>query len=421
VEASFAPASAACFPGSHKQQARILADKSGMRALVVLQICILVVGCSLVPSSPGQVGNGDPPGGGSWQPGWLEIHHIDAGPATSTLVVGPSGRSLLIDAGEGTWDSEEGASVVGAYLRNVLGTSHLDYVLVSHFHLDHTGAPGHGGLWHLFHRQGVSVEKLLHRDFPQYQGEGGATLDHWREYLAGEGRSLLHPEVARLGAEQIDLGPGVSTTIIAVDGNGRLNPGMVANDPSPPNENDYSVALVLRYGQLDYFTGGDLSGETLVSGFGYTYHDIEQAVAPRTRDIDVYRVSHHASAHSSSPTLLAQMKPRVSIIEVDDDNDDGHPHQATVDRLIGLGPVYLTGRGSRDTDLRGGRVVGTVVLACQDGVEYWVAGDRYLASDPARIDADGDGYFREADPDDAAAGVVPPPRGGCDFAHQNCR
>jgi beta-lactamase superfamily II metal-dependent hydrolase len=364
-----------------------------MRALFFLEVCFFLAGCSLVPSKLGQVGNSDPPGGGSWQPGWLEIHHIDAGPATSTLIVGPSGRCMLIDAGEGTWDSEAGANIIGPYLKNVLGTSHLDYVLVTHFHLDHTGAPGRGGLWHLFHRQSVSVGKLLHRDLSRFPGEGGTTLAHWQEYLAGEGKSLLHPEVVHLGAEQIDLGPGVTVTIVAVDGNGRLAAGTVANDPAPPSENDYSVALVLRYGQLDYFSGGDLSGETLVSDFGYSYHDIEQAVAPRTRDIDVYRVSHHGSSHSSNPTLLAQMKPRASVIEVDDDNSDGHPHQVTVDRLAALGPVYLTEHGSAATNLRGARVVGPVVLATQDGVEYWLAGDRFLASDPARIDGDGDGYF----------------------------
>jgi beta-lactamase superfamily II metal-dependent hydrolase len=391
-----------------------------MRAFVVWNVFLLVAGCSLVPGKMGQVGNPDPPGGGSWQPGWLEIHHIAAGPAVSTLVVGPSGRSLLVDAGEGEWASEAGASIIGPYLKSVLGTSYLDYVLVSHFHLDHTGAPGHGGLWHLFHRQGVTVGKLLHRDFHGFPGEGSATLVKWRDYLAGDGKALVHPEVARLGTEQIDLGPGVTVAIVAVDGNGRIAPGTLANDPAPPSENDYSVALVMRYGQLDYFFGGDLSGETLISELGYSYHDIEQAAAPLIRDIDVYRVSHHGSAHSSSPTLLAQMKPRASIIQVDDGNTDGHPHQATVDRLSALGPVYLTERGSEDTNLRGARVVGAVVLATQDGVEYWLAGERTLASDPARIDADGDGYFREADPDDLSAAATPAPRGGCDFAHQTC-
>jgi hypothetical protein len=160
------------------------------------------------------VAGAEPSGGGTWQPGWLEIHHIDAGQASSTLIVGPTGRSMLVDAGEADWEADDGALIVGPYIKNVLGSSHLDTVLVSHFHLDHTGYPGHGGLWHLFNLQGFTVGKFLHRDFSRYLGENGGTLARWRGYLAGEGGTALHPEIAKLGDGQIDLGPGV----MAMDG-----------------------------------------------------------------------------------------------------------------------------------------------------------------------------------------------------------
>jgi hypothetical protein len=363
----------------------------------------------------------DPPGSGNWQSGWLEIHHIDAGQATSTLIVGPTGRTLLVDAGETDWEADDGALIVGPYIKNVLGSSHLDYVLISHFHVDHTGYPGHGGLWHLVNLQGFTVGKLLRRDFSHYPGEGGGTLARWREYLAGDGQNLLHPEVATLGDGQIDLGPGVTVRLVAVDGNGLLAPNGPVDDPAPPSENDYSVAFVLRFGLLDYFSGGDLSGETLTSDYGYSYHDIEYAVAPLTKDIDVYRVSHHGSDHSSSPTFLAELQPRVNIIEVGNDNSDGHPHQAAIDRLASTGAIYLTEHGNPDTNLRQGRVVGHVVLRTTDGIDYWVADDHYVAADPPRVDSDGDGYFQEADPDDASPLAVPAPRGGCDPSHQVCR
>jgi competence protein ComEC len=328
---------------------------------------------------------------------------------------------MLVDAGEADWEADDGALIIGPYIKSVLGSAHLDYVLISHFHVDHTGYPGSGGLWHLVNLQGFTVGKLLHRDFSRYAGEGGGTLARWREYLAGEGQSVLHPEVALLGEGQIDLGPGVAARLVAVDGNGLLSADGPAEDPAPPSENDYSVAFALRFGQLDYFSGGDLSGETLVSGFGYSYHDIEYAVAPLAKDVDVYRVSHHGSAHSSSPTFLAELQPRVSILEVGNDNPDGHPHQATIDRLSPLGAIYLTERGNPNTNLRGARVVGHVVLRSADGIDYWVADDHYVATDPPRVDADGDGYFQEADPDDTSQVAVPAPRGGCDPSHQACR
>lgn len=44
-------------------------------------------------------------GGGSWTPGNLEIHHINVDQGDATLVVSPSGKTLLLDAGESYWHS----------------------------------------------------------------------------------------------------------------------------------------------------------------------------------------------------------------------------------------------------------------------------------------------------------------------------
>jgi competence protein ComEC len=360
-------------------------------------------------------------GSGSWQPGWLEIHHIDAGEGVSTLVVSPTGQSMLIDAGEAAWDSDDGAKTVGAYVRSVLGCALLDYVLLSHFHLDHVGFPGQGGVWHLVHEQGFAVGKLLHRDLNRYAGAGGETLDAWRTYLQSDEALALHPEIATLGAGQVQLGGGVAFAFTAVDANGALAAGNFAADSAPPDENDYSIAALLRMGKLDYFTAGDLSGETLVSvSGGYSYHDLETRTAALVKDVDVYRVSHHGSSHASNVTLLAEMQPRVSIIQVADGNTYGHPAQSTVDRLVATSALYLTEHGNPSTNLRTGKVVGHVVLRTSNGIDYTINGDRFVASDPVRIDSDGDGYFVEADPDDHSATAVPALNGGCDATYETC-
>jgi beta-lactamase superfamily II metal-dependent hydrolase len=371
--------------------------------------CLLVTACSGPPQTRCE--------GGSWRPRALEIHHLDLGQADATLIVGPTGRSLLIDAGETRWDGDDGARTTGAYLRGVLGCARLDQVLITHFHLDHVGYPGKGGLWHLVERQGFGVDRLLHRDVRGHRGDSGGTADRWLAYLEGEGRRL-HPEVVREGMA-LDLGPGVGVRIVGADGHGGLLPGDFHLDRAPPNENDYSVALLLRFGRLDYFIGGDLSGEWSISPYGYAYHDIESLVARGLPDIDVYRADHHGSEHSSNPTLLAQLQPEVSIVSAGDGNPYGHPASATIDGLAKAGVLYLTERGAaRESDRV--RVAGPVVLRSLDGITYSVNGDLYTATDPPRIDADGDGYFRQADPDDSDASVVPKPRGGCDPLYQPC-
>jgi competence protein ComEC len=381
--------------------------RTGLVACVVL-----ITGCSEPPED-------DPCTGGSWQRGALEIHHLDLGQADATLFVGPTGRSLLIDAGEVRWDEDAGAATVGAYVREVLGCARIDAVIVTHFHVDHAGYPGRGGLWHLVERQGFSVGHLLHRDMAHFRGDGGGTLDRWRDYLAGASARLA-PALAREGAGQIDLGPGVAFRVVSVDGHGALVPGDFRTDRAPPNENDYSVAAVLRFGRFDYFTGGDLSGERAVSPHGYAYHDIETVVARGLPDVDVYRANHHGSDHSSNPTLLAQLAPEVSIISAGEGNPYGHPRQATVDRLAARGVVYATKRGVRGIAPGDARGTGHVVVRTRDGLRYSVNGDRFLAADPPRIDADRDGYFQEADPDDGAAAVRPALRGGCDPVYQAC-
>jgi len=351
--------------------------------------------------------------------GSLEIHHIDAGEGVATLLVSPVGRSMLIDLGEADWDRADAAEIVGGYLRRILGCAQLDYVLLSHFHVDHAGFPGYGGLWHLVARQGFSVGKLLHRDLLHYRGTSAATVSAWAEFLRSTQAKALSPQIVALGRSQVDLGGGVDFSFVAVDGNGLLPASDFSSDPAPPDENDYSIAALVRFGRFDYFTAGDLSGETQVFG-SYAYHDGETAVSARVKDVDVYRASHHGSSHASNATLLAELDPEVTILQVGSSNSNGHPAQSTVDRLLGTSAVYLTQHGDRDTDLRSGKVAGNVVVRTVDGSSYTVADDTFVASDPVRIDADGDGYFVEADPDDHDATVVPSAN-GCDKQYQVCQ
>jgi glyoxylase-like metal-dependent hydrolase (beta-lactamase superfamily II) len=365
------------------------------------------------PAGPGVCGGE----GARWQPGTLEIHHFDVGQADATLFIGPTGRTLLVDLGETGWDRRGGAEHVGAAIERLLGCRRLDAALVTHFHLDHVGAPGQGGLSDLVFAQGFSLGRLWHRDLFGHRGAAGATQAVWRDLLASPaGIAALHPAVVRPGMA-LDLGPGVALEVVAADG---PPAGDLGDLPSPPDENDYSVALRLRFGQLDYYLGGDLPGEHAVSAAS-TSHDLETEAARRLPDVDVYRVSHHGSDHASNATLLAQLDPEVAIISVGAANPHGHPGAATLARLQRTAAVYLTAGRPPRPGLGPAIAAGDLVLRSADGRRYTVGAQVYEAHDPVRIDGDGDGYFREADPDDGDAVVLPPLVGGCDEAAQICR
>ncbi len=356
---------------------------------------------------------------GSWTPGTLEIHHINVGQGDATLVVSPTGKSLLLDAGESYWNSSADARKVGPYIENVIGSKNLDYVLISHFHVDHVGYVGYGGLWHLVEEQGFSIGKMIHRDYTNYLGTTSGTFNNWKTYLEGVGKSKLNPIVAIEGTGQIDLGSGVTIDIIATDGNGALIQGDFSKDATPPSENDYSIGVLISYGDFDEWVGGDMSGAHITSGFGYSYHDIELSAAKEIGDVDVYRVNHHGSSHSSSTTFVNQLDPEVSIISVGDANTYGHPRQSVMDIILATSDVYMTERGDTTTNIGNAVVGGDIIIKTTDGITYTVNGTSYTATNPTRVDSDGDGYFDEVDPNDNDANIKPEPNGGINPLYQH--
>jgi competence protein ComEC len=67
----------------------------------------------------------------------LQVYFIDVDGGQSTLFVTPAGKSLLIDTG---WAGNDGldAKRIAAAAKDA-GVSKIDYVLLTHYHADHTG------------------------------------------------------------------------------------------------------------------------------------------------------------------------------------------------------------------------------------------------------------------------------------------
>jgi beta-lactamase superfamily II metal-dependent hydrolase len=396
-------------------------DKTRIRITnILLAIRLVSVVTLILVSMPEPTMAAGVCGTGSWQTGNLEIHHINIGQGDAALIVGPTGKSLLFDSGESNWNSSAKARVIGPYIEGVLGCKSLDYVVISHFHLDHIGYVGYGGLWHLVETQGFTVGSTLVRDYDTYLGNISGTFTNWKNYLEGVGQPKLNPVFAAEGSGQVDLGAGVAFNIVAVDGNGAVIAGDFHGDASPPSENDYSIGAVISYGNFDEWIGGDVDGQYEVGGFGYTYHDIELSVTPEVDDVDVYKVNHHGSSHSSSATFINQLDPEVSIVTVGNGNTYGHPAQSTMDRLLATSTVYLTERGDTSTNIGAAIVAGNIVIKTATGSTYTVNGTPFTATDPTRTDTDGDGYFAEADPNDVNPGLTPAPNGGCGAIYQTC-
>ena len=67
----------------------------------------------------------------------LQIYSIDVEGGQSTLIVSPSGQSLLIDAGFPGFHGAHPERIVEAAKK--AGIKQIDYMLVTHYHRDHVG------------------------------------------------------------------------------------------------------------------------------------------------------------------------------------------------------------------------------------------------------------------------------------------
>jgi beta-lactamase superfamily II metal-dependent hydrolase len=350
---------------------------------------------------------------GTWTPGTFEIHIFDVEQGDSQLIIGPTGKTLLIDVREASWNTGAGAAYIADKLRTIMGPSfsHIDYIMPSHLHLDHIGYAGYGGIWALLEVHGFTVGKLIDRDAGTWvdadsnnvcnpdteivwfnAGTQSGTARNWLCYVTDPANAnTVNREIAVINSTtQIDLGAGVTVKIVQRDAeNVMMADGITplrgdhTADPLPPSENDYSIGVKITYGLLDYATAGDSDGEYATSEFGYTYNDVEAVLAPRMGVVDVMRANHHGSGHSTSQLYADTLQPDASFISCGD-NTFGHPGQTTLDRLLAWGAVYLTNLCDATRNYGASVIVnGDIVLKSTDGVNYTINGTPFTASDPA--------------------------------------
>ena len=89
------------------------------------------------------------------------------------------------------------------------------------------------------------------------------------------------------------------------------------------------------------FIGGDTSGENYDSQWGYRYHDTETCLANDSivqqtygGHLEVLRVNHHGSSHSTNQAFVSAFASVVSIFSVGDNNTYSHINPVIRDRVL---------------------------------------------------------------------------------------
>lgn len=253
----------------------------------------------------------------------LEVVFFDVGMGDSTLIVSPSGQTMLIDGGL----NGHGNNTILPFLleRDI---QRLDYISATHYHNDHVG-----GLDEIAKSQSVSVGEVLDRgdvDLPSSQ----PFLDYKSAFQA------IRREV--LPGDVIDLGEGVKVRCLAV--NGVLAGGAVIDlAGSGQQENSASISWLLSYGDFQMFVGGDLTGGSAMSV------NIEKPVGLVSGDVDVYKANMHGSSISSTGPFLRSLHPEFVVLSVGTPNSSNFPRPDTLARLNSRDraiPVWSTSPGN---------------------------------------------------------------------------
>src|SRR5258708_8861438 len=117
----------------------------------------------------------------------LDVYFIDVEGGQSTLLVSPSGQSLLIDAG---WPGMRDADRIIGVAKQA-GITQIDYLVLTHYHVDHAG-----GVPELASRipirnfvdHGPTFDKLV--NVPQYYAAYLTVRDKGRHILARPGDKI---------------------------------------------------------------------------------------------------------------------------------------------------------------------------------------------------------------------------------------
>jgi len=293
----------------------------------------------------------------------LEIHCINVGCSDCTLIISPSGKTMMVDTGLPFNASE---SHLCTYLRSI-GVDTINYLVSTHYHRDHIG-----GIDTLI-KDGIVIDSAFDRSWEYCK------TDYYTYAAVVDSYSVRDSVV---DGEYFDLGNRIFVTVVSVNGNGQLSPPYLDQECGGSySENDLSIALLLIAGEFSFFVGGDLSGTN--SG-GYT--DIESSLAGELTLTDVYRVNHHGSKYSSNSTFLDVLNPDVSIISNGScPGSYTFPDSEVVNRLQALGSkIYMT------SDSLGNPIDGDIVIRTDGLLYYDVEGlngtDRYMIVDAEDVE-----------------------------------
>lgn len=240
----------------------------------------------------------------------LKVSFIDVGQGDSELIQTPNGKTMLIDAGT----NDTGINVIN-YLKKQ-GIKKIDVLVATHPHEDHIG-----GMDNVIND--FSIGKI-------YMPKVTTTTKSFKDVLNSIKKKGLKITVPAAGSS-INLDNLVKTQVLA------------PNSTKYENLNNYSIVIKMTYGKKSFLFEGDAQTESEEEMLKKGYY----------LKSDVLKLGHHGSKSSTSPNFLKKVSPKYAIVSCGKNNDYGHPHKVTLQKLAAAKVQVFR------TDLQGTIVVTT--------------------------------------------------------------
>ena len=231
----------------------------------------------------------------------LQVFFIDVEGGQSTLIVSPSGQTLLIDTGWRGFEGRDADRIQRA--AKAAGVKKIDYLLITHYHRDHVGGV----------RQLADLMKIgTFVDHGPNTEDSRTTKEDYADYIK------IMQRGEHMVAKPGDTVPvkGLTVNVLTAAGQHLQTPLPGAGQPNPfcastpkraadPTENAQSLGVLITLGSFRMLDLGDL-----------TWNKELDLMCPNNPigTVDVFLVSHHGLNQSNSPALVHAVHPRVAIM-----------------------------------------------------------------------------------------------------------
>ena len=256
---------------------------------VVLTLIILLTTGSCKLYSPKQYAQGE-------ADAKLIVHFIDVGQGDSILLESDD-EFVLIDAGE-----RDSGDTVSDYIAE-RGADELKYVVATHPHTDHAG-----GLRTVLND--IDAENFI-------TTETDCATNTWTKLLGTVESQKINYIDAQVG-DTYDFGDASFTVMAPLSDNYE-------------GYNNYSVVTKVACGDVSFLLTGDAEKES----------EYEMVASGEDLSADVLKCGHHGSSTSTTAKFLKAVDPSYAVISCGQDNEYGHPHKETLQKLNTLGCTIL--------------------------------------------------------------------------------